>query len=180
MPGTLFVFPFDHDTVSAAMAVAEISSALTEIEPATLLFLRNIERVRVRGAAVAGSVLERATVSRTSSSRRVTLAKGSGRQDEEWFVWHRQLEDLGHPALRVEIAFLAGTANGERRLVKRDDSPLVVFFPTQKETFLGFLIQGPYRTTPARDNVPEHDPSNQALVRETAALLADVLTRTPR
>ena len=50
-----------------------------------------------------------------------------------------------------------------------------MFFPTQKETFLGFLVQGPYRTTPARDNVPEHDPSNQALVRETAALLADVL-----
>ena len=50
-----------------------------------------------------------------------------------------------------------------------------MFFPTEKETFLGFLIQGPYRTTPARDNIPEHDPSNQALVRETAALLTDVL-----
>ena len=48
-------------------------------------------------------------------------------------------------------------------------------FPTEKETFLGFLIQGPYRTTPARDNVPGHDPSNQLLVRETAALLRDVL-----
>ena len=60
-------------------------------------------------------------------------------------------------------------------LVRRADAPLVVFFPTQKETFLGFLIQGPYRTTPARDNVPDHDPSNQALVRETAALLAEVL-----
>jgi hypothetical protein len=62
-----------------------------------------------------------------------------------------------------------------RRLVRRESSPLVVFFPTQKETFLGFLIQGPYRTTPARDNVPEHDPWNQALVRETASLLVDVL-----
>ena len=51
----------------------------------------------------------------------------------------------------------------------------MVFFPTEKETFLGFLIQGPYRTTPARDNVPGQDPSNQVLVRETAALLADVL-----
>ena len=50
-----------------------------------------------------------------------------------------------------------------------------MFFPTEKETFLGFLIQGPYRTTPARDNIPEYDPSNQALVRETAALLCDVL-----
>ena len=55
------------------------------------------------------------------------------------------------------------------------ESPLTVFFPTEKETFLGFLIQGPYRTTPARDNIPGHDPSNQALVRETAALLTDVL-----
>ena len=175
-PGTLFVFPFDHDTVPAAAAAAEISSALNRIEPATLLFLANIACLRVRGAAVTASVLERATVSRTGPSRHVTLAKGSGRPDEQWFVWHRQLTELGHPALRVEIAFLAGTARGDRRLVKRDDSPLVVFFPTQKETFLGFLVQGPYRTTPARDNVPEHDPSNQALVRETAALLTDVLT----
>ena len=64
---------------------------------------------------------------------------------------------------------------GGRRIVRLDRSPLNVFFPTQKETFLGFLVQGPYRTTPARNNVPEHDPANQALVRETAALLADVL-----
>ena len=56
-----------------------------------------------------------------------------------------------------------------------DSSPLIVFFPTEKETFLGFLVQGPYRTTPARDNIGEHDPSNQILVRETAALLTDVL-----
>ncbi len=171
---TLFVFPFDHDTLSAATAVQEISAALNKVEPGTLLFLRNIECVRTRGVQVTGSVLERLTESRTSSCRHVTLTRGLG-QDEEWFVWHRQLEDLGHPAHRVEIAFLTAAANGERRLVKRDDSPLVVFFPTEKETFLGFLIQGPYRTTPARDNVPEHDPSNQALVRETATLLADVL-----
>ena len=50
-----------------------------------------------------------------------------------------------------------------------------MFFPTQKETFLGFLIQGPYRTTPARDNVPGDDPANQALVGATAALLVSVL-----
>ncbi len=172
-PGTLFVFPFDHDTVSAATAVAEISAALNTIEPATLLFLRTIGCVRTCGVRVAGSVLERAAVRRTGSSRHVTLTTGRGTQ--EWFVWHRQLDDLGHPAQRVEIAFPVGTAAGERRLARRAASPLVVFFPTEKETFLGFLIQGPYRTTPARDNVPEHDPSNQALVRETAVLLADVL-----
>jgi hypothetical protein len=32
-------------------------------------------------------------------------------------------------------------------------SPLVVFFPTVVESHLGFLVQGPYRTTPSRDNM---------------------------
>jgi hypothetical protein len=173
--GTLFVFPFDHDTVSAAIAAAEISAALNKIEPSTLLFLRNIKYLRICGVQVADRAISRVAAGRAGSSRHITLAEGRSRGGEEWFVWHRQLADLGHPALRVEIAFRVDTAHGERRLVKRDDSPLVVFFPTQKETFLGFLIQGPYRTTPARDNVPQHDPSNQALVRETAALLVDVL-----
>ena len=65
--------------------------------------------------------------------------------------------------------------DGQPRLTAQDGAPLVVFFPTEKETFLGFLIQGPYRTTPARDNVPGDDPENQALVRETAVLLTGVL-----
>ena len=45
--GTLFVFPFDHDTVPAAVAAREIAAALTAIRPRILLFLRSIERLRV-------------------------------------------------------------------------------------------------------------------------------------
>jgi hypothetical protein len=50
------------------------------------------------------------------------------------------------------------------------DAPLVVFFPTDKRTRVGFLIQGPYRTTLARDNVPHEDEWNRRLVEETATL----------
>ena len=50
-----------------------------------------------------------------------------------------------------------------------------MFFPTEKETKLGFLIQGPYRTTPARDNVPPMDEWNRHLIQETAALIVDTL-----
>ena len=165
---TLFVFPFDHDTVPAPVAVREIAAALNALQPRILLFLRNIEHLRVGGAGVAGSVVERSITERSGSSRRVTLSS-SGRRGDQWLVWHRQVPD--HPGQRIEIAFrLAGG-----RIAAVAESPLTVFFPTEKETFLGFLIQGPYRTTPARDNIPEHDPSNQALVRETAALLTDVL-----
>jgi hypothetical protein len=175
--GTLFVFPFDRAEVSATVAVQEISAALSNLGVETLLFLRSIERVRACGHQIADAVLERKSAARADSGRHVNLAsrRDEGRGNEEWLVWHRPLDALGQPELRVEIAFMAHTEIDARRLVRRDSSPLVVFFPTQKETFLGFLIQGPYRTTPARDNVPEHDLWNQALVRETACLLVDVL-----
>ena len=166
--GTLFVFPFDHDTVPAADAVREIGAALNAIRPRILLFLRHIGRLRVRGAGVPGSVIER-SVAEGGWRRRVRVSRGPGRRDEEWLVWHRQVE--GHEAQRIEIAFRLEAG----RIVPVPDSPLTVFFPTEKETFLGFVVQGPYRTTPARDNIPGHDPSNQALVRQTAALLTEVL-----
>ena len=180
--GTLFVFPFDHDDVPAAVAVREISAALAALEPGVLLFLASITRLRVGGAGVAVSVIERRTEPRSESSRRVTVTKGRSRA-QEWLVWHRRVEGLGAPPsgdaqaprgegpLRVEIAMRAEAG----RVLRLDRAPLSVFFPTEKETFLGFIVQGPYRTTPARDNVPAHDPANQALVRETAALLADVV-----
>ena len=172
--GTLFVFPFDHDTVPAAVAAREIAAALTALQPRILLFLRSIERLRVdlrMSAGLPGSVIERSLAVGPGARRRVTLSR-DGRPAEEWLAWHRRALDLAPP---VEIAFRAEGALDQCRLVACDSSPLIVSFPTEKETFLGFLVQGPYRTTPARDNVPGHDPSNQFLVRETAALLRDVL-----
>ena len=192
-PRTVFVFPFDHGTVTAAVAVQEISGALTSLEPGILLFLTSIRRLRVSGLQVSRAVIARRTEGRSAVSRHVTLSAGRGRPGEEWIVWHRQVDSLGHPSdpagaageagtahragtgLRVEIAFRAETVPGELRITGTAAAPLTVFFPTEKETHLGFLIQGPYRTTPARDNVPEHDPSNQALVRDTATLLTGVL-----
>jgi hypothetical protein len=166
---TLFVFPFDHDTVTAAVATDEISAALNALRPGILLFLTSIARLRVAGARVADAVIERSVIEGTP--RRVTLSKDRARRGEEWLVWARPVEGLGPVSHQIEIAFRAEAG----RITECGTFPLSVFFPTEKETFLGFVVQGPYRTTPARDNVPEHDPSNQALVRQTAALLADIL-----
>jgi hypothetical protein len=51
----------------------------------------------------------------------------------------------------------------------------VVFFPTELETHLGFLVQGPFRTTPSRDLVPYDNAWNQGLIANTASLLAEAL-----
>ena len=169
-PGRCSSSPSTMTPCPPRSAAGEIAAALTAIQPRILLFLRSIGRLRVGGAGVPASVIERSVAAGPGSRRRVTLSRG-GRGTQEWLVWPRRPEGLGYPAPPVEIAMRAEGG----RLVPGERSPLTVFFPTEKETFLGFLVQGPYRTTPARDNVPGHDPSNQVLVRETAVLLCDVL-----
>jgi hypothetical protein len=164
---TLFVFPFDHDGVPAEVATREIAAALDALQPRILLFLRNIKRLRAGRPGGPASIAERSVTAAPGTRRRVTVSRDGRR--EAWLTWQRPVE--GHPGQRVEIAF---RLEGER-VAPLGASPLTAFFPTEKETFLGFLIQGPYRTTPARDNIPGDDPSNQALVRQTAALLTDVL-----
>ncbi len=60
-------------------------------------------------------------------------------------------------------------------LKKINDSPVIVYFPTEKITNLGFLIQGPYRTTPARDNIPKDDDWNKKLINETGELVIEAI-----
>jgi hypothetical protein len=129
--GTLFVFP-----LASPADAAEIRAALRALDPAALLFLRNIKQLN-----------------------------GVSPDDKRWRVFRRPVG-----AHQVQIAFRA-----EPEIAACASSPLYVYLPTQKETFLGFLVQGPYRTTPARDNVGEQDPDNRALVSETAVLLRDAL-----
>ncbi len=192
--GTLLVFPFDHDEVPPQTAVAEIGAALGGLGLDTLLFLRRIERIRTAGLGASRQELRRETTPAdgigsasgvgsaggVGSARRVVLARrgDAARADEEWLVWQRGLGALGQPELRAEIALRAERDPDGIALNGCAESPLVVFFSTQRETFTGFRIQGPYRTTPARDNVPDQDRWNQDLAGETAALLADVLRET--
>ena len=143
---TLFVFPFDHDGVPAEVATREIAAALDALQPRILLFLRNIKRLRAGRSGGPALIAERSVTAGPGTSRRVTVSRDG--QREAWLTWQRPVED--HPGQRVEIAFrLAG-----ERVAPLGASPLTAFFPTEKETFLGFLIQGPYRTTPAGTTSP--------------------------
>jgi hypothetical protein len=93
-------------------------------------------------------------------------------------VLNRPVASAGVPDLRVEIAFKLerSAKNRNESIVPDDTSCLVVFFPTEKDTRLNFLIQGPYQTTPARDNIPHDSEWNQFLVNETVLLLIESLS----
>src|SRR5262249_1738229 len=120
------------------------------------------------------------TVRVEGPERRVSLVgeEPSTTVTEEWIVFDRPVSSPDvSSALRVEVAFRL-KMEPKRQIVRITPvlrSNLVVFFPTEKETHLGFLLQGPYRTTPARDNVPKTDKWNKRLVDESAILVTEAL-----
>jgi hypothetical protein len=180
--GTTFVFPFDREDIDPAKAFNEIAAALANVAPRSLLFLKNIRRIVAKRTGLLDITLKReagAGPTRSSQLVRVYDSAAVGDKDSYWLIWKRDVSDASHWDQRVEVAFRyehdQRQKDAEKEIVRVTRSPLVAFFPTAKETRLGFLVQGPYRTTPARDNVPEDDDWNQRLVSETANLIVEVL-----
>lgn len=176
---TLIRLPFGENKGTDKDAVLK---GLQRIGPRTLLFLREIEEIAwsVDGEP-AGNYRRLSAESLLDFARKVQIVGPNNAETEvtgEWLVFSREVFHEEESAGYVEIAFELDSGSENRqnpRVKKLYDSPLVVFFPTVISTGLGFLVQGPYRTTPSRDNIPLAEPWNCHLVDETAALLADAL-----
>lgn len=100
----------------------------------------------------------------------------SEKDTEEYIVIERPIT-IENRELKVEVAYRLGKdKDGKQIIIPEPDSKLVVFFPTEKVTFLDFVIQGPYKTTPNRENIPLDDEQNKKIIDETACLVADSLS----
>jgi hypothetical protein len=158
-----------------------ITRGLQQIGARTLLLVRQIDEIdwRVENGP-SGLYLRCAPESLGDGVRRISLiGREDGKPDieENWLVFSRPVSANGTMVGHVEIAFSV-PRDDDRELVSIEpvsESCLVAYFPTILPTNLGFLVQGPYRTTPSRDNAPRDDPWNQHLARETAALLVEAL-----
>lgn len=178
---TLFVFPFSTEEDEDAedfkkSAFDQISNRLRKLGVRTLLFLRNLEEIEYVIGHETKGVYIREDIKK-EHFRRITVIGQSGKTDydEQWIVFSKPINET-NDKLFTEIAFrLQLNKNKKEEISKLKQSYLNVFFPTEKETHLGFLIQGPYRTTPARDNIPQGDNWNKQLVDETANLLQEAV-----
>lgn len=156
----------------------DIETGLKRLGPGSLLFLREIDGIewRVEGGS-SGLYLRSEPEWLSDDVRRISVIGQSDRTpdvEESWLLFSRPINTpQGKEAGYVEVAFsiVKNISSGGKELRPVRRSPLVVFFPTVVETHLGFLVQGPYRTTPSRDNVPPQDEWNQHCVAETAAVL---------
>ncbi len=183
--GTRFRFPFDHEEKTPESSHADIAGRLKDLGIRTLLFLKNLDSVEyVITNESTGIYLRQREDAFSDGFARVVKVLGQidqkNEREENWLIFRRDISSLVKvdvPSLAVEIAFRYSPNHDEAtpRFQRAPDSNLVVYFPTQKETKLGFLLQGPYRTTPARDNISHDNDFNVELIHQTGNLVVEAL-----
>ena len=181
-PGqTLIILPLKPKDKDAS---GEITKGFQMLGPSTLLFLRHIEKISwsAKGGASGFYYRSESVKHATNNVRQVELIgqeSGKPEVNQHWLIFGRNVSSpSGEKVGAVEIAFFLHppTDDSSHWLVKPvTASPLVVFFPTVVETRLGFLVQGPYCTTPSRDSIRFDDEWNQHLVKEIAKLLVQAM-----
>ena len=178
---TRFVFPFHLPSPSDAAAFNEIAARLKSLNVRTLLFLRSISEIAWHADTEESGIYIRVTEYRDAARIVNVIGQADDENDveETWLVFEKAIDaPNGMEVKLVEVAFLLDPEPKEgrsREIVATQESPLFVFFATEKDTNLGFLVQGPYRTTPARDNIPRDDPWNAVLLEATAEHVISVL-----
>ncbi|OGW47048.1 MAG: hypothetical protein A2Y66_07715 [Nitrospirae bacterium RBG_13_41_22] len=173
--GTLIRLPFNHKLRSPKEVFTLVSKKLENIGLKTMLFLKNIEEIKWQTPSTSGHCLKSSESFQTiPDAKRVTIISSS--VSEEYIVIGKTIKIEGKD-LKVEVAYKLGKdKNGKETIIPEVDSQLVVYFPTEKVTYLNFVIQGPYKTTPNRENIPLEDKQNKAILEETANLVAESLS----
>lgn len=184
---TIFIFPFNHSEVHSDQAFEEIANRLRNIGTRTLLFLKYIEEISWNIYKEESGIYIREVKTKEDYKEVYVLSKvGEDEQNEkseEWIIFERlfKLDIFGKDDLRIEIAFKnRKDKNGKKIIVEAENCKLTVFFPTDKPTYLKFLIQGPYKTTANRENIPLGDEQNKFIIKETVELISECISRIKR
>lgn len=179
---TLFVFPysvgFQFSGFKNLTALNEaITKRLKNLGVTTLLFMRNLElieyEIKIPGKEASGEyLLDSEPVN--DHCTRVSAIESEGEKTDETlsFIKFSMPIDSKVSARTIDIAFTVVTdKDGKTTFLKAKNPYISVYFPTETESKLDFIVQGPFRTTPNRSSVPADEEENEALAEQTATLL---------
>ena len=182
---TRFVFPYTVGQTFSGFTTVQalndtLSRKLQNLGITTLLFMKNLElieyQIETGGDPIKGEyLLDKAVINdhcqlvcASGTANRQEADKGS--EDISYLKFSRHIEE--YVQRTVDIAFpIHIDKDGTYQCLKAPSPYVSVYFPTETESKLDFIVQGPYRTTPNRSSIPAEDKDNIMLVRETATLL---------
>lgn len=171
---TLIRLPFNHDSRSQEEIFELTKRKLENLELKTLLFLKNIEEIKWETPSSSGHYLRQVRfIPGKQNANRITLI--SSNSEERYLVIEKQFK-IEDKDLKVEIAFKLGkNGEGKEIIIPEQNSRLVVFFPTEKVTYLNFIVHGPFRTVPNRENIPLDNEQNKVVLEEIGNLVSESL-----
>ena len=183
---TRFVFPFAVGQTFSGFTTVEslndtLSRKLQNLGITTLLFMKNLELIKYRielgDEPIRGEyLLEKKEINDHCllvSALGTTEQNQSSEKADESVSYLKFTRCIRKYAQRtVDIAFpIRVDKDGSYQCVKAPSPYVSVYFPTETESKLDFIVQGPYRTTPNRSSIPADDEDNILLAQETASLL---------
>ena len=176
---TRIILPFDHESkqpdfveelMSKEEAYRQISECLVGLDMNTLLFTRNIREIRWEIGDRSECYSREDEV---DNNARLTTIK-DGTHENTYLVFSKIPTWKSEEHKPVEIAFAVDAQN---QLAPIHDEFLHVLFPTTGRTDLRFILNGPYRTNPARETISPTDAFNLHLMEVTCELMKALLPK---
>lgn len=182
---TKFIFPYCvRLSFSGFSSLKELNQKLSErlqnLGITTLLFMKNLKSIeytiKLPGLDTSGTYL----LDKNRINDHCALVSALGENASEpkgeeisYLVFSRKVDGIQENRT-IEIAFAVMVdENGAYTFMQAKSPYISVYFPTETESKLKFIVQGPYRTTPNRSSVPADNAENNSLAQQTAALLRD-------
>lgn len=183
---TKFIFPYSvgftfsgFETVDKLNEV--LSKRLQNLGITTLLFMKNLQSIdysiHLPKLNTSGSYLLDKTKINDHCSLVSAIGETTNKKEKEeiisYLVFSRPVAGI-QAGRTIDIAFTLNVTEDGKYDFKPSKYPYIsVYFPTETESKLKFIVQGPYRTTPNRSSVPADDKDNIELAKQTAELLRD-------
>ena len=174
---TRIILPFNHESeqpdyveklVSPDEAYQQISECLTKLELNTLLFMRNIRNISWE---IENRSMRYWREDEIDDNCRLTILK-NGVLEKKYLVFSKVPTWESKKHKTVEIAF---AIDEQQHITSASDDSLYVLFQTREKTGLMFLLNGPYRTNPARETISPTDAFNIHLMKVTCELMRVLL-----
>jgi uncharacterized protein DUF3883 len=174
---TNIILPFNHKFRSQDNGFGLVKEKLENLGLRSLLFLRNIEEIQWQSPNRSGHYLKSSeNVDSSLPIKRVAILAKTDNEEilQEDYLVVEKIFELDSKLLKVEVAFQVGKEDGNVKdiIVPVSIPKLSVYFPTEKETHLKFLVQGPYKTTPNRENIPLDDEQNKFITEQLGELVS--------
>ena len=179
---TRFVFPYVIGLTFSGFKTIKalndtLSARLKNLGVTTLLFMHNLElieyEIKIPGAEASGTyMLDKSPIN--DHCTLVSAIESENKKEEEILAFLKFTRPIDSTVSRrtVDIAFAVKVDKDGNYIFQKAKNPYIsVYFPTETESKLDFIVQGPFRTTPNRSSVPANEEENEKLAQRTSDLL---------